>query len=212
LPLFNIILVKASQDGAGVSGCCPFDFGAVMGQEDLYREDPPGTRVDNALTARIVWGTTVPATSRVIWGRIDDVGFPNDTGVVASGENFHEVFFPVTAVNTTYKFQIITTSTECDPSGETLQSGTYYFEVGGDLILGEYTITIDIDADPYVIVIQDMEVGDGLTGSYDETGITSDIESVALMGIDAEVDVVPDEIISEIDATYLFTDYSTSVS
>lgn len=135
MPLFNIVITKDGDD-AVANNCCPFDFGSVMGQEDLYREDPPGTRVENTLQARIVWGTTVPATSRVIWGQIDDVGFPNDTGVVASEQVFHEVFFPVSQVNTEYKFQIITTSAVCEPAGETLQSGTFYFSVGGEIAVG----------------------------------------------------------------------------
>jgi hypothetical protein len=136
MPLFNIVITKASNDSAFSNDCCPFDFGSVMGQEDLYREDPPGDRVENTLQARIVWGTTVPATSRVIWGQIDEVGFPNDTGVVASGQVFHEVFFPVNQVNTEYKFQIISTSDVCDPGGETAQSGTFYFAVGGEIVVG----------------------------------------------------------------------------
>lgn len=212
MPLFNIILTKESNDSALPNDCCPFEFGAVMGQEDLYREDPPGDRVDNALTARIVWATSVPGTSRVIWDYASEVGFANDTGVVATEKTFHEVFFPLPAVNTTYKFQIITTSSVCDPGGETLQSGTYYFETGGELNVGEYTIVISIDNDIVTIVPNDLEIEDGIDAFYDDSGTTSEVLSAIQTGISAEVDIVPTDIQSDIDATYIYTDYSTSVS
>lgn len=212
MPLFNIIITKEDTDGAVLSGCCPFDFGSVMGQEDLYREDPPGTRVENTLQARIVWGTTVPATSRVIWGVEDDEGFPNDTGVVATGNTFHEVFFTVSQVNTTYKFQIITTSTECDAAGESLQSGTFYFEVGGDVVIGtdSFEMVITLTAENYFGLSYTVE--DGVYGEYED--VYEDVESVMEheFGFTITARGVDYEEAANLGNSELFTNYSTLVS
>lgn len=210
MSLFSIVLNKDSVDGVdSVNECCPFEFGSIMGQEDLYREDPPGTRVDNTLVARIVWATTVPATSRVIWGEIDDVGFPNDTGEVATDTTFHEVFFPVNAVNTTYKFQVISESSECDPGGETLQSGTYYFEVGGDIVLGEYTIVHAITTGILQINVLNV-TNEGIEGSYEAAIAETDGTTSILVGMNLEAAIIPTEIQSDLDNSSLYTDYSAS--
>lgn len=212
MPLYNIVITKDSEEPELTNNCCPFAFGSVMGQEDLYREDPPGNRVSNTLTARIVWATTVPATSRVIWDLAESGSFSNDTGIVASNTRFHEVFFPVPQVSTIYKFQVISTSTECNPSGETLQSGTFYFEVGGEIISGESVIThvftltptsllgLSINSDSVLLgEFEDLEVPGESSGQFDQT-LSSGVAAIDYS--DA----------SNIGISKLYTNYSTSVT
>ena len=135
MPLFNIVLNKDNDDGGGptTDACCPFSFGSIMGQEDLFRETATGseTRVSNSLQARIVWATSVDATSRVYYG-VDPL-LDQDTGIVASGNTYHEVFIPNLNLDTLYRFKVESTSTVCDAGGETLTSEVYWFMIGGEL-------------------------------------------------------------------------------
>ena len=96
MPLVNLVLNKtrtSSGGGGGGDDCCPFTFGSIMGQEDLYKETTPGSgvRQQNTFQARIVWATSVEATSRVEYGIGETPVYGNDTGVVASGNKYHEV-------------------------------------------------------------------------------------------------------------------------
>jgi hypothetical protein len=146
MPLFNIVLNKDNDSGSGTptDSCCPFTFGSIMGQEDLFRETAAGseTRVTNSLQARIVWATSVDATSRVYYGI--DPALDQDTGIVASGNRYHEVFIPNLNLDTLYRFKVESTSTVCNAGGETLTSETYWFMIGGELnvVTGQFDFTI----------------------------------------------------------------------
>lgn len=211
MPLYNIVITKESAEPTVTGGCCPFDFGSVMGQEDLYREDPPGTRVNNTLTARIVWGTTVPATSRVIWDLADAVGFGNDTGVVASDVTFHEVFFDVPQVGTLYKFQIITTSDECEV-GETLQSGTFYFEVGNDVILGESSITHVVDVSTFPPNGFSLNIEIVLSGEYVDSTVEGNLDSSYELTLSFNTVLLDYSEQINLGSSELYTNFSTNVT
>ena len=176
MPLFNLVLNKDSTNGVVISGCCPFTFGSVMGQEDLYRETSAGSEVQvaNALTARIVWATSVDATSRVYY-TVDDasrpLSFSSDTGVIAGPNTYHEVFLTGLNLDTLYAFKVESTSTECDAGGETLTSETFWFTTGGTLALFsnqiEFVITNEIKTVGFtssVTMADDLDITPDLTG------------------------------------------------
>ena len=147
MPLVNLVLNKTSSGGGGANPCCPFTFGSVMGQENVFKETSPGslTRdISGALSARIVWATSVDATSRVEYGVGETVVYGNDTGVVASGNTYHEVIIPNLALDTLYHFRVISTSTECDGDGETLTSEAFWFNTGGELVVSSNQIEFQI--------------------------------------------------------------------
>lgn len=175
MPLFNIVLNKDNDSGSGDSGndCCPFSFGSVMGQEDLFRETSAGsgTRVSNNLTARIVWATSVDATSRVEYGIGESVVYGSDTGVVASGNTYHEVFISGLNLDTLYHFRVISTSSECDAGGETLTSEAFWFSTGGILAVEsnqlEFSITsevVTVGSTIAVTAMDDLDITPDLTG------------------------------------------------
>lgn len=145
-----------------------------MGQEDVYGETFSGSGVrdtSGALSARIVWATSVAATSRVEYGVGETPVYGNDTGVVASGNTYHEVIIPLLALDTLYHFRVISTSTECDPGGETLTSEAFWFETGGQLVITsnqiEFTITnevLTVNQSIAPTVLDDLNITPDLTG------------------------------------------------
>ena len=180
MPLFNIVLNKDNDNGSGGSNdCCPFTFGSIMGQEDVYSEATAGSGVrdtSGALTAIIRWATSVDATSRVEWGIGESLVYGNDTGVVASGNTYHEVTIPGLGLDTLYHFRVISTSTECNPAGETLTSEGFWFETGGELVVSSNQIEFNITNEVLSIGANaTATVMDDISTSIDLTGIASTI-------------------------------------
>lgn len=172
MPLFNIVLNKDNDNGGGGNnGCCPFTFGSIMGQEDLFRETTAGseTRVSNALTARIVWATSVDSTSRVYYG-VDPL-LDQDTGIVASGNKYHEVFISGLALDTLYRFKVESTSSECNSGGETLTSETYWFSTAGIL-------NVDINQIVFNVTNEILTANQTITNSIDDIVLVGDLTSI----------------------------------
>lgn len=199
MPLFNIVLSKDNDSGVVVTGCCPFTFGSVMGQEDLFRETSAGSEIqrNNALQARIVWATSVDATSRVYYG-VDDTSRPLtlglDTGVITGPTSFHEVFLTGLGLDTLYAFKVESTSSVCSPGGETLTSETFWFTTGGTLALFSNQIEFVITNEIKTVGFSGSPTwADDLTITPDLTGIESTVRD--------PIDFVPTLSIPTIGAT-----------
>ena len=124
MPLMTLVLNKRNVNVA--PDACPFALGAIAGQEDIFRE-VSSVRVNNELQARIAFGTTVPATAKVIWGTSKG-SMINDTGFVSVDQRFHEIYFTGLAENTEYVFQVVAQSNSCDPYGEEITSDYHWFD------------------------------------------------------------------------------------
>lgn len=216
MPLFNVVLNKDNDNGSGgTNGCCPFTFGSIMGQEDVYSETTGGSGIrdlTNALSARISWATSVNATSRVEYGIGETLIYGNDTGVVASGNSYHEVIIPNLSLDTLYHFRVISTSTECNPAGETLTSEGFWFRTGGELVVSsnqiEFTITNELLT---VAATAVATVMDDLTTTIDLTGITPAVRDSLSLTESASIPTVGATEQHTADGTMLFTDTPTTV-
>ena len=203
MPLLNLVLNKDSSAPSGNNDCCPFTFGSVMGQEDVYKETSAGSGVrdtSGALSARIVWATSVPATSRVEYGVGESLVYGNDTGVVASGNTYHEVIIPGLNLDTLYHFRVISTSTECDSNGETLTSEGFWFATGGELVLVsnqiEFTITAETktpEKSASITIGGDLDIVPDLTGASSTTRDPLSVsESLSIMTVGATIQKTAD--------------------
>ena len=207
MPLLNIVLTNRGAGGGGVCGC-PLTFGAVMGQEDLYRKEM-SVIVENHGTARIVWATSAEASSRVIYSGGDEA-LDQDTGVVATGNIYHEVFITDLNVDTLYAFQVISVSPEC--SGETIQSDTYFFQIGGEVtqIATNMTVEFLMEVNMGVPVTITENMLDDITITFDTTTQES-IDTVEMDTPTATAETIDANEADEIGASELFTTHSTAV-
>jgi len=108
----------------------------IMGQEDLFRkEGSPGTRVDNSLSARIIWTSGAIADSKVYYSA-ENESFNLESALLddpasTNGVAYHEVFLYDLNIDTEYAFQV----ESYDAQGNTLRSDTYWFVTAGEIIL-----------------------------------------------------------------------------
>lgn len=193
-----------------INACGPFLIGTVMGQEDIYRETSPGseTRVNNTLTARIVWATDIPASSRVYYGI--DPALDQDTGIVATGNTFHEVFIEGLNLDSLYRFKVESVSDDCSV---TITSELYWFSTGGvvEFIFDQFGFEIGLTLFELSTEIS-IELGDMF-----ETEVDSDVET---NNVANQFSYVLDASANSINATHgesigdaqLFTSYTVTVT
>ena len=212
MPLVNIVLNKDNDlSGGGSDDCCPFAFGSIMGQEDLFTETSAGseTRDLNTLQARIVWATTVDASSRVYYGA--DPLLDQDTGIVATGNKFHEVLIPNLNIGTLYRFEVESTSTVCNAGGETLRSEVFWFQIGDELTLESQTLVFNVASSVLTPVAASTSSYDWLDAEPDTTGTAATVNTP--LGITEAISTPTENAINKTaGSTMLTTSVSTAVA
>jgi len=114
-----------------------------MGQEDLFREDPVETRVQNGGTARLVFSTDEPIIGYRIEYSANNRLLDQTLGPItlASAESNIEVFLTPVNVDSLYAFRVIA----LDEEGEDiLTSGVYYFLTGSVISVTPSLLAVNI--------------------------------------------------------------------
>lgn len=127
--LVDNIKYKWKADGTGPVGIDgPIN---VMGQEDLFREDVEGHRVDNPGTARIVFSTSVSIKRFEIFYTFDTNEYNRRTGIITLpyATQFVEYFLTPVTVSAEYKFMVRVYSAFDDE--DYLDSLDYWFTTQG---------------------------------------------------------------------------------
>lgn len=132
MPLINSV-VGARPASAGVS----VQIEASMGQEDVYRDDADGNRVDNALTGRVLVSLPEPRPVKVVYwvdGTLDSAGNGATETPFQSGSSVYEFFFDLQALGALYAFEV-------RDDQDQLVATRGYFTTGSAIALADPSVT-----------------------------------------------------------------------